>query len=155
MPAITSPFSALRFSGRLMVIQKACPRFSRITLLFSLIAPNTFARVPSLPLFAAGSRKSARAVRAGTWRGRTGPSQLNYPAWRISWVPVFSPCEPFMRFIAILLLTGLFAGLVPAAASAAGRPKVALVIGNAKYPDADSAMNDISNDSQDMADELK
>src|SRR5437899_1626131 len=32
MPPITSPLSALRFSGRLMVIQNACPRFSRITL---------------------------------------------------------------------------------------------------------------------------
>src|ERR1700722_2134944 len=32
MPAITSPLSALRFSGRLMVIQNACPRFSSFTL---------------------------------------------------------------------------------------------------------------------------
>src|SRR5690349_3509941 len=60
-----------------------------------------------------------------------------------------------MRVFAVLLLTGLFAGLVPSAAPAAGRAKVALVIGNAKYPDADAAMNDVSNDSQDMADELK
>ena len=32
MPAMTSPLSALRLSGRLMVIQNACPRFSRMTL---------------------------------------------------------------------------------------------------------------------------
>src|ERR1700729_835149 len=32
MPATTSPLMALRFSGRLMVIQNACPRFSSITL---------------------------------------------------------------------------------------------------------------------------
>src|SRR5262249_35018042 len=34
---MTSPFSALRLSGRLMVIQNACPRFSCTTLL-SVIA---------------------------------------------------------------------------------------------------------------------
>src|SRR3954453_13627139 len=38
MPAMTSPFSALRFSGRLMVIQSACPRCSVITALVSVIA---------------------------------------------------------------------------------------------------------------------
>jgi hypothetical protein len=30
---------ALRFSGRLMVIQNACPRFSSTTLMLSVIAP--------------------------------------------------------------------------------------------------------------------
>ncbi len=60
-----------------------------------------------------------------------------------------------MRVIAVLLLTGVVAALFPAAALAAGRPKVALVIGNAKYPDNDTVMNDVANDSQDMADELK
>src|SRR6267142_3205619 len=39
MPATTSALMALRFSGRLMVIQNACPRFSRITLLVSVIVP--------------------------------------------------------------------------------------------------------------------
>src|ERR1700676_1433170 len=38
MPAMTSPLMALRFSGRLMVIQSAAPRFSRMTLLGSVIA---------------------------------------------------------------------------------------------------------------------
>src|ERR1700682_2991461 len=37
MPATTSALMALRLSGRLMVIQKACPRFSRITVLRSVI----------------------------------------------------------------------------------------------------------------------
>ena len=35
---MTSPLMALRFSGRLMVIQNACPRFSSSTLLLSVIA---------------------------------------------------------------------------------------------------------------------
>src|ERR1700722_11639562 len=38
MPDMTSPLRALRFSGRLMVIQNACPRFSSFTLLLSVIA---------------------------------------------------------------------------------------------------------------------
>src|SRR5712671_3745282 len=38
MPAMTSPLMALRFSGRLMVIQSAFPRFSSMTLLGSVIA---------------------------------------------------------------------------------------------------------------------
>src|SRR4051794_6237056 len=39
MPATTSALMALRLSGRLMVIQNACPRFSRITLLLSAMVP--------------------------------------------------------------------------------------------------------------------
>src|SRR2546421_8490831 len=39
IPATTSALMALRLSGRLMVIQNACPRFSRITLLLSAIVP--------------------------------------------------------------------------------------------------------------------
>jgi hypothetical protein len=38
MPAMTPPLMALRFSGRLMVIQNAGPRFSNRTLLLSVIA---------------------------------------------------------------------------------------------------------------------
>ena len=52
-----------------------------------------------------------------------------------------------MLVIAVLLLTGLVATLAPIAASAAGHPKAALVIGNAKYPDNDVVMNDVTNDS--------
>jgi tetratricopeptide (TPR) repeat protein len=63
--------------------------------------------------------------------------------------------ELFMRVVAILLLAGLFAGLAPAVAPAAGGPKVALVIGNAQYPDNDSVMKDVSNDTQDVAEELR
>src|SRR6478672_8249344 len=37
MLAITSPFNALRFSGRLMVIQNACPRFSVMIAVVSVI----------------------------------------------------------------------------------------------------------------------
>src|ERR1700692_459977 len=38
MPDMTSPLRPLRFSGRLMVIQNACPRFSSFTLSLSVIA---------------------------------------------------------------------------------------------------------------------
>lgn len=58
-----------------------------------------------------------------------------------------------MRVIVVLLLTGVIASLCPTAALGAGR--VALVIGNAKYPNEDHVMNDVTNDTQDIADELK
>jgi tetratricopeptide (TPR) repeat protein len=61
-----------------------------------------------------------------------------------------------MRVIFFLLLISIVAGLANIAAAAADRPgKVALVIGNAKYPDNDAVLNDAANDAQDMADELK
>jgi tetratricopeptide (TPR) repeat protein len=61
-----------------------------------------------------------------------------------------------MRVICFLLLISIVAGLANIAAAAADRPgKVALVIGNAKYPDNDAVLNDAANDAQDMADELK
>src|SRR5713226_9543723 len=59
MPAITSPLRALRLSGRLMVIQYACPCFSSITLLLSVIAALTCLR-PFLTTFALGLKASAR-----------------------------------------------------------------------------------------------
>jgi hypothetical protein len=58
-----------------------------------------------------------------------------------------------MRLLAVLLLTSLFAAVVDAAAAAPA--KVALVIGNAKYPDNDIPMSDAANDAQDIADELR
>jgi tetratricopeptide (TPR) repeat protein len=61
----------------------------------------------------------------------------------------------FMRTIVVLLLTGLAAICGPHSALAATSPKVALVIGNAKYPDNDVVMNEVTNDTQDVADELK
>src|ERR1700757_724285 len=48
MPAITPALSALRLSGRLMVIQNACPRFSRRTLL-SVMFPACFLACVPLP----------------------------------------------------------------------------------------------------------
>src|SRR5438445_6919715 len=48
MPAMTSAFSALRLSGRLMVIQSACPRLSRMTLPLSVMVPTRL----SLPVSA-------------------------------------------------------------------------------------------------------
>jgi tetratricopeptide (TPR) repeat protein len=62
----------------------------------------------------------------------------------------------FMRFIVVLLLAGLVAIFGHHDAFAAGTSsKAALVIGNAKYPDNDTVMNDATNDAQDVADELK
>ncbi|WP_316197792.1 caspase family protein [Bradyrhizobium sp. SZCCHNS2002] len=56
----------------------------------------------------------------------------------------------------LLLLLGL---IVPAVASvpcfAAAADRVALVIGNAKYPDADAPLTEPVNDARDLADELK
>ena len=62
-----------------------------------------------------------------------------------------------MRFVVILILTGLVVFFADRDAFAAGpSAKVALVIGNAKYPDNDvPVMNDVINDTQDLADELK
>ena len=61
----------------------------------------------------------------------------------------------FMRIICVLLLTCLAAICGPRATLAAASSKVALVIGNAKYPDNDTVMNEVTNDTQDVADELK
>ena len=62
-----------------------------------------------------------------------------------------------MRLVVVFLLAGLVAISQPHDALAAGpASKVALVIGNAKYPDNDvPVMNDVANDTQDIADELK
>ena len=60
-----------------------------------------------------------------------------------------------MRFFLVLLLTVLFAAFAHIDAATAAPAKLALVIGNAKYPDNDVAMTDATNDAQDIADELK
>ena len=61
-----------------------------------------------------------------------------------------------MRVIFTLLLICIVAGLANIEARAADQAgKVALVIGNAKYPDNDAVLNDAANDAQDLADELK
>ncbi|KRQ15966.1 caspase family protein [Bradyrhizobium sp. DASA03076] len=56
------------------------------------------------------------------------------------------------RFLFLLPLLVL---LVPTAASHAAGDRFALVIGNAKYPDADSPLKEPINDARDVADELK
>ena len=64
-----------------------------------------------------------------------------------------------MRAIFAFLLTGLiivFGGAETWAADATKYPaKIALVIGNARYPDNDVVLNDAANDAKDVADELK
>ena len=60
-----------------------------------------------------------------------------------------------MRIICVLLLISLAAICDARDAFAAASSKVALVIGNAKYPDNDTVMNEVANDTQDVADELK
>jgi lipoprotein NlpI len=59
-----------------------------------------------------------------------------------------------MKIRPILLLTLLFALASPAPSFAAG-DRYALVIGNAKYPDADAPLKEPINDARDVADELK
>jgi lipoprotein NlpI len=57
--------------------------------------------------------------------------------------------------IRFLLLLPLLMSVVPAAPSFAAGDRVALVIGNAKYPDADAPLKEPINDARDVADELK
>ncbi|TQF33631.1 caspase family protein [Bradyrhizobium sp. UNPA324] len=57
--------------------------------------------------------------------------------------------------IRFFLLLPLLLSLVPTAPSLAAGDRVALVIGNAKYPDADAPLKEPINDARDVADELK
>ena len=57
--------------------------------------------------------------------------------------------------IRFLLLLPLVFSLVPSAPSLAAGDRFALVIGNAKYPDADAPLKEPINDARDVADELK
>jgi hypothetical protein len=59
-----------------------------------------------------------------------------------------------MKICLALLLTLLFSLAWTATSSAAGE-RYALVIGNAKYPDADAPLKEPINDARDIADELK
>jgi tetratricopeptide (TPR) repeat protein len=60
----------------------------------------------------------------------------------------------FMRAIAALLLAGLIIASGTETGRAADAAKIALVIGNAKYPDNEFVLNDAANDAQDVAAEL-
>lgn len=57
--------------------------------------------------------------------------------------------------IRFLFLLPLLVSLIPTAPSHAAGDRFALVIGNAKYPDADSPLKEPINDTRDVADELK
>src|SRR5215510_16598984 len=57
--------------------------------------------------------------------------------------------------IRFLLLLPLMFALVPSAPSLAAGDRHALVIGNAKYPDADAPLKEPINDAREVADELK
>src|SRR5215510_698663 len=57
--------------------------------------------------------------------------------------------------IRFLFLLPLLVSLIPAAPSLAAGDRYALVIGNAKYPDADAPLKEPINDARDLADELK
>src|SRR5436305_78412 len=57
------------------------------------------------------------------------------------------------RFALLFILIALVAPIVPAAA--AGADRLALIIGNAKYPDAEAPLKEPINDARDVADELK
>jgi Caspase domain/Tetratricopeptide repeat len=60
-----------------------------------------------------------------------------------------------MKFRLLLLLTLIFAVAQNAPSVAAGGERFALVIGNAKYPDAEAPLKEPINDARDVADELK
>src|SRR3979490_3223589 len=60
-----------------------------------------------------------------------------------------------MKFRLILLLTLIFSLAQIAPSAAAGGDRFALVIGNAKYPDAEAPLKEPINDARDVADELK
>src|ERR1700710_894669 len=60
-----------------------------------------------------------------------------------------------MKFRLILLLTLFFSVVSAAPTLAAGGDRFALVIGNAKYPDAEAPLKEPINDARDVADELK
>jgi len=57
--------------------------------------------------------------------------------------------------IRFLLLLSLLVSLAPTAPSLAAGDRFALVIGNARYPDADAPLKEPLNDARDIADELK
>src|SRR5580698_5526046 len=60
-----------------------------------------------------------------------------------------------MRLLLLsLLLVGSVAPVMPSAAADRG-DRIALVIGNAKYPDADAPLKEPINDAREIADELK
>src|SRR6202171_3156971 len=60
-----------------------------------------------------------------------------------------------MKFRLVLLLTLIFSGAQIAPSAAAGGDRFALVIGNAKYPDAEAPLKEPINDARDVAEELK
>lgn len=61
----------------------------------------------------------------------------------------------FVRTTIALLLAGLIAMCAGTTSRAADAAELALVIGNAKYPDNELVLNDAANDAQAVADELK
>lgn len=60
-----------------------------------------------------------------------------------------------MRAAMMLMLAGLIALGGSGASRAADTAKIALVIGNARYPDNEFVLNEVANDTQDVAEELK
>jgi hypothetical protein len=60
-----------------------------------------------------------------------------------------------IRFAWLVALISLVAPLVPSVAADNRGDRFALVIGNAKYPDADAPLKEPINDARDVADELK
>ncbi|MFB6451705.1 caspase family protein [Bradyrhizobium tunisiense] len=61
----------------------------------------------------------------------------------------------FMRAAMTMLLAGLLALSAGSASRAADAAKLALVIGNARYPDNEAVLSEVANDVQDVAEELK
>ena len=82
--------------------------------------------------------------------------ELSIPPDILTVGPFLHAGGQFMRLICALLLAGILAAAAATASFAADRPTpVALVIGNANYPDNDSVLNDAANDARDVAEELR
>jgi hypothetical protein len=63
--------------------------------------------------------------------------------------------DRYVMKICLAILLALFAAVASTVPSSAAGDRYALVIGNAKYPDADAPLKEPVNDARDVADELK
>jgi len=72
-----------------------------------------------------------------------------------SWIGAFLAGPAAVMKIRLALLLTLLLSLAPAAPSLAAGERFALVIGNAKYPDAEAPLREPINDARDIAAELK
>src|SRR5689334_12271593 len=92
---------------------------------------------------AVGYRVAEGRISAPGWQGRGATAQK----WR--------GMNTGVVFSALLTVVLLALPVGQASAQSSSAPRVALVIGNAKYPDAESPLKDAISDARALADELK